>query len=440
MRTAGAKNLILYAHGNGCDIGDMKMELDYFAHTLRAHVCAFELRGYGFNQGTPSESNICSDIKDVYEYFTKTNPEGKFPHQNIIFWGRSIGSGPTTWLASELGEQKIDIAGLILQSPFTSIKAAAQHIAGSMVGAFLSNRWNNQSRIQKIRAPVLIIHGKQDTLIPHSHSEALLEACKSRNKRLHLSETADHNRFDFTNDIISPVTKFIEELCSNSFDWRERVSGKCPTELYRIPEFAKKMHVKARRDKKIREIENPGNDFALGMDPNGGMWSVQPQQMDGWRIGVGWEERLCEQATTAAEILRSLLESTKKEEWKSNEIIQELKSTVTTSQEEIVRRLSSLENFNIVEELLKCNDLLLSVIGIYNKGIQDLTQPSALEDDKENGKKDSETSANSSSRASNVKTQQEEKKNTPSTPGTMPISNTEFRSSMSNVNGGPTSN
>mmetsp|Transcript_27149 Transcript_27149/g.47992 ORF Transcript_27149/g.47992 Transcript_27149/m.47992 type:complete len:307 (+) Transcript_27149:139-1059(+) len=244
MRTAGAKNLILYAHGNGCDIGDMKMELDYFAHTLRAHVCAFELRGYGFNQGTPSESNICSDIKDVYEYFTKTNPEGKFPHQNIIFWGRSIGSGPTTWLASELGEQKIDIAGLILQSPFTSIKAAAQHIAGSMVGAFLSNRWNNQSRIQKIRAPVLIIHGKQDTLIPHSHSEALLEACKSRNKRLHLSETADHNRFDFTNDIISPVTKFIEELCSNSFDWRERVSGKCPTELYRIPEFAKKMHVK----------------------------------------------------------------------------------------------------------------------------------------------------------------------------------------------------
>jgi len=167
---------------------------------------------------------------------------------------------------------------------------------------------------------------------------------------------------------------------------------------------------------------------------------VQPQQMDGWRIGVGWEERLCEQATTAAEILRSLLESTKKEEWKSNEIIQELKSTVTTSQEEIVRRLSSLENFNIVEELLKCNDLLLSVIGIYNKGIQDLTQPSALEDDKENGKKDSETSANSSSRASNVKTQQEEKKNTPSTPGTMPISNTEFRSSMSNVNGGPTSN
>lgn len=258
LRQPGATNMIIYAHGNGCDIGDMKMELDYFSQCLKAHICAFELRGYGFNKGTPSETAINSDIQDVYTYFTETNPEGKFPSQNILFWGRSIGSGPTTWMVSQLSEKKVECAGLILQSPFTSIKAAAGHIAGSMVGAFVGNRWNNESRIKKIRSPVLLIHGKKDTLIPHSHSEALLAACSSRNKRLELSETADHNHFDFGSDIIRPAASFINELCSNSFNWGDKVNAKCPTGLYRIPEFAKKMHIKARKESKIREVQNPG--------------------------------------------------------------------------------------------------------------------------------------------------------------------------------------
>mmetsp|Transcript_5510 Transcript_5510/g.8154 ORF Transcript_5510/g.8154 Transcript_5510/m.8154 type:complete len:466 (+) Transcript_5510:68-1465(+) len=364
LRSPGAKNLIIYAHGNGCDIGDMKMELEYYSHSLHSHICAFELRGYGFNQGTPSEGAISSDIKDVYDYFTKKNPEGKFPFQNIILWGRSIGSGPTTWLASQLSEQKVEIAGLILQSPFTSIKAAAQHIAGNMVGAFLSNRWNNQNRIGRIKAPVLIIHGKKDTLIPHSHSEVLIKACSSRNKRLHLSETADHNRFDFSKDIVQPITKFMRELCSNSFDWQDRVNGKCPSSLYKIPDFAKKMYLKARGEKKILEVENPGSDLAQGMGQN--------QYSGGgsaWKLGVGWEERMSSQATTAAEILKSLLETTEPSAWRSHDIIQDLKNSVSTSQKELIRRLTTTDDPKVMEKLLKCNDDLLVVLNIYKLGL-----------------------------------------------------------------------
>mmetsp|Transcript_20299 Transcript_20299/g.49815 ORF Transcript_20299/g.49815 Transcript_20299/m.49815 type:complete len:430 (+) Transcript_20299:144-1433(+) len=364
LRTPGAKNLIIYAHGNGCDIGDMKMELDYFAHTLRVHVCAFELRGYGFNHGISGESAICSDIRDVYDYFTKTNPEGKFPHQNIILWGRSIGSGPTTWLASKLAEEKEEVAGLILQSPFTSIKAAAQHIAGNTVGFFLSNRWNNQARIKNVTGPVLIIHGKMDTLIPHTHGEALYEACGSRNKRLVLSETADHNRFDFSKDIIQPVNKFMQELCANSFNWGDRVSGKCPSSVYKIPEFAKKMHMKARKEKKIREIENPGSELAQGMD--------QPRQNVpahmGWRMESGWEEKMINQATIAAEIFKSLLETIPKKEWADHDLVQELRGNIVASQKELVRRLSMVEDITLVEKLLPCNELLLNVLDLYKNG------------------------------------------------------------------------
>ncbi|GAB5365327.1 hypothetical protein AAMO2058_001048200 [Amorphochlora amoebiformis] len=363
IRSNSAKNLILYAHGNGCDIGDMKMELEYYSHTLRAHVCAFELRGYGFNQGTPSEGSICSDIRDVYDYFTTQNPEGKFPFKNVILWGRSIGSGPTTWLASRLCEEKVEIAGLILQSPFTSIKAAAQHIAGNMVGALLSNRWNNQVRIKGIKAPVLIIHGKMDTLIPYSHAEVLHEACTSRNKRLVLSETADHNRFDFANDIVLPVSKFMQELCSNSFDWGDRVNAKCPSSLYKIPEFAKKMHVKARNDKKIREIENPGTEEFTGFGRR-----HAKENIESWKMGVGWEERMVNQATTAAEILRSLLDSTPNTEWEKNDIVQELKATIVTSQQELIQRLGAVEEPGLMDKLLKCNDMLLSTIQACKDG------------------------------------------------------------------------
>ena len=378
IRNEGAKYLVIYAHGNACDIGDMRPELQYFSHYLRVHICAFELRGYGFNKGSPGERPICSDIKDVYEYFTEKNAEGKFPAKNVIFWGRSIGSGPTTWMVSQLAERKIE-AGLILQSPFTSIKDAAGDIAGKIAKAFLSNRWNNVKRIAKIKGPVLLIHGKMDKLIPHSHSEALFKACGSRNKRLVLSETADHNRFNFEPDILKPAAEFIAAFCSNSFQFGDRVNAKCPSAVYRIPDFAKAMHSDARKDKRIREVENPGSESAAGGQSGGGGYG------GGAWMGAGsaneWAERALIHATNSTDILESVLTGTPPAEWKTSELIQELRATVEAEQKQISQRLAAVDDVKVMSKLLAVNDRMLTAMQRLKAGPKAVRQQTSAPTD-----------------------------------------------------------
>lgn len=73
-----------------------------------------------------------------------------------------------------------DVGGLVLLSPYTSIRDMVGEVLpkklggmGKMAGYLISNRFNNANEVRDVKCPVLIIHGKQDKLIPHSHSEIL---------------------------------------------------------------------------------------------------------------------------------------------------------------------------------------------------------------------------------------------------------------------------
>jgi len=70
------------------------------------------------------------------------------------------------------------IAGLVLVSPFTSIKRAVQSIAGSLIELFVKERFDNLSKIRNVRCPMLLIHGSEDRMIPLSHSEELHSSCE----------------------------------------------------------------------------------------------------------------------------------------------------------------------------------------------------------------------------------------------------------------------
>ena len=66
FRVPQAKHLMVYVHGNGCDVGDMYQELRFISRYLRVHIMAMELRGYGFNKGDSNETNVNEDMEDVY--------------------------------------------------------------------------------------------------------------------------------------------------------------------------------------------------------------------------------------------------------------------------------------------------------------------------------------------------------------------------------------
>jgi len=173
-----ANYTILYSHGNAEDLGRIRQRLEHL-RTLGVSVFAYDYRGYGTSQGSPSEQNAYQDIEAAYRYLTETL--GISPSQ-IILYGRSLGSGTSVEIAS-----REPIAGLILESPFTSIFRVITRIA---IVPF--DRFDNLRKIGKVRCPILFLHGTQDQLIPLHHSETLMRQVRSP-KRLVAIAGADHN-------------------------------------------------------------------------------------------------------------------------------------------------------------------------------------------------------------------------------------------------------
>ncbi len=173
-----ANYTILYSHGNAEDLGRIRQRLEHL-RTLGVSVFAYDYRGYGTSQGSPSEQNAYQDIEAAYRYLTETL--GISPSQ-IILYGRSLGSGTSVEIAS-----REPIAGLILESPFTSTFRVITRIA---IVPF--DRFDNLRKIGKVRCPILFLHGTQDQLIPLHHSETLMRQVRSP-KRLVAIAGADHN-------------------------------------------------------------------------------------------------------------------------------------------------------------------------------------------------------------------------------------------------------
>jgi pimeloyl-ACP methyl ester carboxylesterase len=202
------QTVLLYCHGNSEDIGHTAGALRRLRDALKVHAMAVEYPGYGVSPGKPSESGINNDILVVYSFLRGVmNWESK----NIILFGYSIGTGPTTRLAS-----RNDVGGLCLVAPYTSIRDMVQEILPKGVGKvaqyLIANRFHNAKEIADVKCPVLFVHGKADSLIPYQHSETLFAKCGSSQKQLYLADTMDHcyDPNEFEAFIVFPLLEFIK--------------------------------------------------------------------------------------------------------------------------------------------------------------------------------------------------------------------------------------
>ena len=119
----GSTKLLLYFHGNAEDVGLAYELMDHLRTTLMVHVLGVEYPGYGVYVGEPSSEAIIADIDNIYTYITT---ELGWPSRDIMLFGRSIGSGPATWIAAHKNP-----GALLLMSPYTSIRACVKLIVGS---------------------------------------------------------------------------------------------------------------------------------------------------------------------------------------------------------------------------------------------------------------------------------------------------------------------
>ena len=159
--------IIVYLHGNGGHIGYRAERLLRLAREGYGVLMA-EYRGYGGNPGTPSEAGFYADGRAALGFLDR---ERVAPNR-LVLYGESLGSG----VAVELAAQH-QIAALILEAPPTSVAEVAQcHFPFVPAARLVTDRFDSLSRIAKVRAPILVLHGERDRVVPVRYGRALLDA------------------------------------------------------------------------------------------------------------------------------------------------------------------------------------------------------------------------------------------------------------------------
>lgn len=181
--------VLLVFHGNGYVLEDMAGDEAASLHAVGANLLLVDYRGYGSSSPlTPEEFTVDEDAEAALNYLRR---ERGVPGDQGFVLGRSIGSGPATYLAAGNRE----LGGLILESPFTSIDDAARAIRYLRIfplGLMLKTHFANATRISSVRIPVLLIAGTSDTLTPPWMAEEIL-ARANHPKQLYLVSNAGHD-------------------------------------------------------------------------------------------------------------------------------------------------------------------------------------------------------------------------------------------------------
>ena len=159
-------------------------------------------RGFSGNKGEPTEQGLYQDARSAVKWLIK---QGVF-EENIIIYGESLGTGVTTEIA-----QNRNFAGIILESPFTSMVAAGKSKYPIFpIRLLLKDRYESDKKIKNIKSPVLIMHGEQDNIVPFWMGEKMFQLANEP-KYSYFSKYDDH-MMDFNKELINSIKLFLKSL------------------------------------------------------------------------------------------------------------------------------------------------------------------------------------------------------------------------------------
>ena len=151
------KPTILYFHGNGANAANRAPRIE----TIRENgfgVFYLNNRGYGGSGGRPTEEDNIADAIAAYDHLIGLGvPAGK-----IVAYGESLGSGQAVRLATAR-----PVAAVVLEAPLTStVDVARGTYFWLPLGLLITDKYDNERNIRSVTAPVLVLHGEQDAVIP----------------------------------------------------------------------------------------------------------------------------------------------------------------------------------------------------------------------------------------------------------------------------------
>ncbi len=176
--------VLLWFHGNAGNISHRLENINLLHRLAEVQVFIFDYREYGKSEGLICREGTYKDSAGAYRYVTATR--GIDPADLVLF-GRSLGTALAVDLAARL-----PCRSLIIESPFTNSSDMAKLFLPFMFDWRPRVPYDNLGKIDKIKAPLLIIHGSEDEIIPVSMSRRLFAAAREP-KELYIIPGAHHN-------------------------------------------------------------------------------------------------------------------------------------------------------------------------------------------------------------------------------------------------------
>ena len=174
-----ARGTILFSHGNAGNISHRIETLRQF-HELGLNVLMYDYRGYGQSTGKPSEAGLHRDIEAAWRWVVEERDQSP---GEIVLSGRSLGGAVTAWLAA-----RVEPACVVLESTFTSVPDLGAELFPWLPVRLLSRlQLDARARIPEISAPLLIIHSRDDEIVPWEHGRKLHAAANGAAELLTIS-------------------------------------------------------------------------------------------------------------------------------------------------------------------------------------------------------------------------------------------------------------
>lgn len=193
------KLVVLFLHGNG-EVLAWRVPRFRALTADGTGLVAVSFRGYAGSSGSPTEAGLLSDADAAYGFAS-----ARYPAARIAIWGYSLGTGPAVALAA-----KQRVGKLILEAPYTSTAdIAAAHFPFVPVRWLMRDQYRSDQLIADVAAPLLLMHGQRDRVIPISFGEKLYELARDPKQMVRFPEGGheDLDSFGATASVLAFLAK-----------------------------------------------------------------------------------------------------------------------------------------------------------------------------------------------------------------------------------------
>jgi len=192
---------IVYFHGNAGKLENRIHKLNHFKD-MDVNFLIIAWRGFSGNEGKPSEEGLYIDGNSAIMWLKNLG----LSEEDIIIYGESLGTGIATEIA-----QNNNFAGLILETPFTSMIEAAKNFYPYIpVSLILKDKYKNNLKIKNVNIPVLVMHGETDQIVPFWMGEKIYEIA-NQPKYSYFTKYDDH-MMEFDENLVLALKAFIKSL------------------------------------------------------------------------------------------------------------------------------------------------------------------------------------------------------------------------------------